>query len=90
MLDDEPGQQHEVGVGDRAGRQCGAGVDQLGVGGDDGDPDKSTSISISRLPPCSSVKLFAIASPSPEPSVFLDSSPRLNRSIISSAAKFIS
>ena len=38
VLDDEPGQQHGVGVGDRAGRQCGAGVDQLGAGGDDGDP----------------------------------------------------
>ena len=39
-------------------------------------------------PPCSSVRLFAIESPSPLPSVFLATSPLINRSVSSSAEIF--
>ena len=46
--------------------------------------NKSPSIIILKLPPHSSVKLFAIASPNPFPSPVLALSPRTNRSVISS------
>ncbi len=50
--------------------------------------NKSPSISILNFPPWSSTILFEIASPNPEPSVCLDSSPLLNLSVISSTSKF--
>ena len=49
--------------------------------------NRSPSITISSVPPCSSTMLFAIESPNPEPSVLLDTSPRLNLSSSSEPSK---
>ena len=46
--------------------------------------NKSSSTSSFMVPPWTSTKLLAMASPSPEPSVLRDVSPRTNRSVSSS------
>ena len=50
--------------------------------------NRSPSISSCSFPPCSSVRLCAMDNPSPLPSVFLELSPRTNRSISSSLLMF--
>ena len=50
--------------------------------------NRSPSTTSSKVPPCSSVKLRAMDSPSPEPSVVREVSPRTKRSISRSAGIF--
>mgnify|MGYP007107300747 CR=1 FL=1 len=50
--------------------------------------NRSPSTASSKVPPWSSVRLRAMDSPRPEPSVFLDLSPRTKRSVSSSGPMF--